>query len=54
MISRLGMAPRVLSLTTLGTPHRGSAFADWGVRRFARLVCPVFEFFGVLYQAFGT
>lgn len=52
MISRLGMAPRVLSLTTLGTPHRGSAFADWGVKRFARLVCPVFEFFGLPYQAF--
>jgi triacylglycerol lipase len=52
MISRLDMAPRVLSLTTIGTPHRGSAFADWGVRRFARLVCPVFEFFGLPYQAF--
>ena len=52
MISRLGMASRVLSLTTLGTPHRGSAFADWGVRSFARLVCPVFEFFGVSHQAF--
>ena len=52
MISRLGMAPRVLSLTTLGTPHRGTAFADWGVKRFSRLVCPVFEFFGLPYQAF--
>jgi len=52
MISRLDMAPRVLSLTTLGTPHRGSAFADWGVRSFARLACPVFEFFGLSYQAF--
>jgi triacylglycerol lipase len=52
MISRLGMAPRVLSLTTLGTPHRGTAFADWGVKRFSRLVCPVFEFFGLSYQAF--
>jgi len=40
MISRLGMASRVLSLTTLGTPHRGTAFADWGVSRFTRLVCP--------------
>lgn len=29
MISRLGMAGRVLSLSTLGTPHRGSCFADW-------------------------
>ncbi len=52
MISRLGMADRVLSLTTIGTPHRGSAFADWGVRRFARLVCPVFQFLGLPFQAF--
>jgi triacylglycerol lipase len=52
MISRMGMASRVLSLTTIGTPHRGTAFADWAVRRFARLVCPVFDFFGLPYQAF--
>lgn len=43
MISRLGMDRQVLSLTTVGTPHRGTAFADWGVRRLARLVCPVFR-----------
>jgi triacylglycerol lipase len=52
MISRLGMAPRVLSLTTIGTPHRGSPFADWGVRRFARLLRPVFDLCGVPKQAF--
>src|SRR5215207_6107385 len=40
MISRLGMADRVLSLTTLGTPHRGSPLADWGMRRVAPLVGP--------------
>jgi len=28
MIARLGMADRVLSLTTLGTPHHGSPIAD--------------------------
>lgn len=28
MISRLGMADKVASLTTLATPHRGSALAD--------------------------
>ena len=28
MISRLGMADRVLSLTTIGTPHHGSPIAD--------------------------
>ncbi len=52
MISRLGMASRVLSLTTLGTPHRGSSVADWGVKRFRSLACPLFEFFGQSYQAF--
>jgi triacylglycerol lipase len=52
MISRLGMAGRVLSLTTLGTPHRGSSFADWGVKRFRSLACPLFEYFGQSYQAF--
>ncbi|HOX42141.1 MAG TPA: alpha/beta fold hydrolase [Myxococcota bacterium] len=31
-ISRLGCAPRVASLTTLGTPHRGTPAADLGVR----------------------
>jgi len=51
MIARLGMAGRVLSLTTLGTPHRGSPFADWGMRRFARLVSPVLDFLGLPYQA---
>lgn len=28
MISQLGMASRVLSLTTIGTPHHGSPIAD--------------------------
>ncbi len=32
LISCLGMAERVLSLTTIATPHRGTAFADWGLR----------------------
>lgn len=52
MISRLDMAERVLTLTTLGTPHRGSTFADWGVQRFGRVVSPVLEMFGVPHQAF--
>src|SRR2546421_448283 len=30
MISALGMEKHVLTLTTLGTPHRGTSFADWG------------------------
>jgi triacylglycerol lipase len=41
LISRLGMADRVLTLTTVGTPHHGTSFADWGVRRFTRLVRPL-------------
>ena len=52
MVSTLGMAGRVRSLTTVGTPHRGSAFADWAVRRFGRLVAPFFQALGVAYQAF--
>ncbi len=31
MITHLDMAKRVRSLTTIGTPHRGSPIADWGV-----------------------
>jgi triacylglycerol lipase len=31
MITHLDMARQVLSLTTLGTPHRGTAIADTGV-----------------------
>ena len=30
MIVDLGMADSVASLTTIGTPHKGSSFADWG------------------------
>ena len=52
LISHLAMAPRVLTLTTLGTPHRGTAFADWGLARLTRLLRPVFEFANVPYQAF--
>jgi triacylglycerol lipase len=52
MISRLGMHDRVLSLTTVGTPHRGSAFADWGIRRLGRSVKPFLNFWGVPTEAF--
>jgi triacylglycerol lipase len=41
LISRLNMRQRVLTLTTLGTPHRGSSFADWSIRALERLVKPV-------------
>ena len=52
MISRLGMADRVLTLTSIGTPHRGTPFADWGVRRFDRLASSALDFFGLTFQAF--
>jgi len=52
MVSRLGMGERVLTLTTLGTPHRGSSFADWGVSRLSRVVRPVLELLGLPTQAF--
>jgi triacylglycerol lipase len=52
MISRLGGANHVLSLTTLGTPHRGTVFADWGLRRFALVLRPIFDLLGVPGQAF--
>jgi triacylglycerol lipase len=52
LISRLGMAPRVLSLTTLGTPHRGSPFADWAVKRVVRMVAPFFDLMRVPRAAF--
>src|SRR5262249_51569241 len=53
MIARLGMAERVLTLTTVGTPHRGSAFADWGVRRFSALYRPLFGIFNLPHDAFA-
>jgi triacylglycerol lipase len=52
LVSRLGMADRVLTLTTIATPHRGTAFADWGLQRFERLVRPVLALFNVPGQAF--
>lgn len=52
LTSRLDMAPRVLTLTTIGTPHRGSPFADWGIRRLERILRPLFEFFAIPHQAF--
>lgn len=51
LISRLGMAGRVLSLTSIGTPHHGSSFADWAVRRVGFLLRRVFALFGLPHQA---
>src|SRR5262249_11294665 len=52
MISRLGMAGHVLSLTTLGTPHCGSPFADWALARFVRLMAPFFDHFCLPREGF--
>jgi len=52
LISRLNMADQVLSLTTIGTPHRGSSFADWSVHRFGSFLQPVLDLLSVPYQAF--
>jgi triacylglycerol lipase len=52
MTARLGMESRVRSLTTVGTPHRGTAFADWGWSRFARLVVPFLRSVGIPHEAF--
>ena len=52
LISKLGMADRVLTLTSIGTPHRGTAFADWGVRHFERVLGSTLGLFGLSFQAF--
>jgi len=52
MVAKLGMSERVQSVTTIGTPHRGSSFADWGVNRFARLLGPFLRLLGIPHQAF--
>src|SRR5437870_4436308 len=52
MISRLGMQSRVLSLTTIATPHRGTPFADWGLRRLLPVFGAFLDMFGISRQAF--
>ncbi|MCE9566740.1 MAG: hypothetical protein K8U57_32445 [Planctomycetes bacterium] len=52
LTAKLGMESRVLSVTSVGTPHRGTSFADWGVSRFSRLLGPFLRLFGIPHQAF--
>ena len=52
MISRLGMEDQVLSLTTVGTPHRGTTLADWGILWWSRYVCPILRRAGIPDRAF--
>ena len=44
--------PNLQSLTTLGTPHRGSTVADWGQRRLRRWLMPFFNFVGMSADGF--
>ena len=52
MTAKLGMESRVLSLTTVGTPHRGTAFADWGFSRLGRWVLPWLRALCIQHDAF--
>jgi triacylglycerol lipase len=54
LISRLGMACRVRSLTTVATPHRGSSLADWFCLNFRQRVplLLTLEAFGVNVDGF--
>lgn len=52
LTAKLGMESRVLSVTSVGTPHRGTSFADWGVSRFSRLLTPFMRLLGIPHQAF--
>ena len=52
LVSRLGFGTQALSLTTVGTPHAGTSFADWAVTRFARLFRPAFRSLGLPDDAF--
>lgn len=38
-VGKLGLAPYVASLTTINTPHRGCAFADWLLGRLPQGLC---------------
>jgi triacylglycerol lipase len=47
LITHLGMAPRVASLTTIATPHQGTYLADWFCTIFGRRL-PLFKLFEAL------
>lgn len=43
MVARLGMEPRVASVSTIGTPHRGTSLADWGQQHGGEQILSRFE-----------
>lgn len=38
MIYRYRLQDRIISLTTIGTPHLGTSYADWGLNKFGGLL----------------
>jgi triacylglycerol lipase len=52
MISKLDMGDRVLSLTTIGTPHRGCSFAEWGIRSLGWFLKPILRLLRISSDAF--
>ncbi|MGL4422748.1 MAG: esterase/lipase family protein [Gemmataceae bacterium] len=50
-VARLGLDRWVRRVTTIGTPHRGSTFADWALVRFARNLRPLFRAAGLPMDA---
>ena len=51
MIFKYKMQDHVASLTTIGTPHLGTAFADWGIKRFGILL-DMLQIFGLTLEGF--
>ena len=51
MIYKYRMQGRVRSLTTIGTPHLGTSYADWGIRRLGFLIGSA-GVFGINIQGF--
>ncbi len=51
-ISSLGLDQHTISLTTVGTPHRGTTAADLGVCNLEGYVKPWFQFLRIPHEAF--
>jgi triacylglycerol lipase len=58
MIVNYDMADKVSSLTTIGTPHLGTSFADWGLGNqgdeFIEIIGNVIDFNGFKHLALGA
>jgi triacylglycerol lipase len=52
MLFRFRMEDRVASLTTIGTPHTGTPYADWGIKRLGWLL-PVAGRFNLNLKGFA-